>query len=219
MDPVQQLEPYGSCDISDALCKLIDMNIIGHIPNVKLYSPSCSKIRVSGPAYTVKYVLSSDTTSPKAKVNHVDTAPAGSIIVIQAPPSAPNALFGGLLSTRAMKVGVKGVVVEGKIRDVTEMREMGFPVWAVSQSTMGAAPFCRSSTVGEPITLGAETGWPVTIETGDIIVADEDGVVRVPIAHVELIASECARRTEIDRKCLVDLQNGATLVETFAKHR
>ncbi|KAJ3271362.1 hypothetical protein HDV01_006867 [Terramyces sp. JEL0728] len=215
---ISLLEPYASCDISDALCKLVNLNIIGHFPKAVPYSPK-SPVRISGPAYTVEFVLASNTSAPKAKINHVDTAPPGSIIVIKAHREAPNAVWGGLMTARAKSVGVIGAVIDGNIRDVGEIREFDFPVWASGQSTMGAAPFCRPTRVTEPITVGEATAWPVVVKTGDIIVADEDGVVRVPIEHVELVAKECKVRVEMDKKCMADIKNGSTIVEAFSKHR
>ncbi|KAJ3309828.1 hypothetical protein HDV04_005607 [Boothiomyces sp. JEL0838] len=215
---ISLLEPYSSCDISDALCKLIHLNIIGHFPRVVSYSPK-TPVRIAGPAYTVEFVLTSNAAAPKAKMNHVDTAPPGSIIVIKAHRDAPNAVWGGLMTARAKSVGVKGAVIDGNIRDIAELHEFDFPVWASGQSTMGAAPFCRPTGVTEPITIGEATPWPVVVKTGDIIVADEDGVVRIPLEHVELVAKECKLRVEMDKKCMHDIKNGSTIVDAFAKHR
>lgn len=96
---------------------------------------------------------------------------------------------------------------------------MGLKVFAKGQSTMGAAPFCKVGSVGEPIVLADSTPWPVIVKTGDIIVADRDGVVRVPIEHVDQIVEYCSKRVEVDAKCMQDIQDGASIVETFAKHR
>jgi regulator of RNase E activity RraA len=217
MDCLTALGPFSSCDVSDALCKLIELNIIGHIPDVKLYTKS--PIKVIGYAYTVEFVLSTNTEAPKPVKHQVDSAPSGSIIVIKSPKNAPNAVWGGLMTARAIQIGVSGVVIEGKFRDLQEILEMGFPVWAKGQSTMGAQPFSRVSTVGESVILGDDTDWPVLVRTGDIIVADEDGAVRIPIEYVGRVVEECHKRVASDQLCMQAIKNGSTIVEAFQKHR
>lgn len=83
---VQQLSEFSACEISDALIKLGSSNG-GHIPDIHLISPLGSNQIICGPAYTVQMVFSSDTSAPKLFSHFVDTAPAGSVIVINAPSS------------------------------------------------------------------------------------------------------------------------------------
>lgn len=210
---VSLLNPYSTCDISDALCALLDLNSIGHLPGLRAFSGTD---RICGPAYTAEFVLST-SNSPKATLNHVDTCPKGSILVIKAPSMAPNAVWGGLMTARALNVGCKGVVIMGNVRDLNEL--VGLPVYALGQSAMGAAPFCKLGSVGEPILVAESTAWPVFVRTGDLIVADIDGCVRIPIEHVESIAEYCATRVASDQLCMIDIKTGKTIVETFAKHR
>lgn len=211
------LAEYSSSDISDALAKL---GVVGHIPGLVLYSPDTeSPFQVCGPAYTAEFVLKSDTVAPQSDKHHVDTCPSGSVLVIKSPSSAPNAVFGGLMATRAGLVRAKGAVIQGRIRDIVELREMKFPVWAAGQSTLGAAMFVRLSTVGLPIVLGEKSEWPVTVNNGDIIVADNDGVVSVPLDLASSVAHLCKSLRDIDGKCLIDVKAGVPLVSTFAKHR
>ncbi|KAJ3306714.1 hypothetical protein HDV03_004345 [Kappamyces sp. JEL0829] len=205
-----QLERYSTCDISDALCALSlpTRPLIGNIPNVRPFGKSHG--RVAGPAYTCEFVLST-TASAKPSVHHVDTCPKGSILVIKAPDLAPNAVWGGLMTARAIQVGCKGVVVEGRVRDLDEIEDMGLGVWATGQSTMGS--------VGESITLASASPWPVVVSTGDIVVADRDGAVRLPADEVDAVAAYCQKRVASDQACMEDIKQGASLVETFAKHR
>ena len=90
---VQQLSEFSACEISDALIKLGFSNG-GHIPDIHLVSPSGSSQTICGPAYTVQMVFSSDTSAPILASHFVDTAPAGTVIVINAPPSSVQSLSG-----------------------------------------------------------------------------------------------------------------------------
>lgn len=82
-----KLADFSTCELSDALIK-IGLPHGGHIPDIELLSPrpSPAETRICGPAYTVQMVLASDKLSPKPAAHFVDTAPEGSVIVINAPP-------------------------------------------------------------------------------------------------------------------------------------
>lgn len=84
---IQQLSEFSACEISDALIKLGSPNG-GHIPDIHLVAPSGPSPKICGPAYTVQMVFTSDTNAPKLSSHFIDTAPAGAVIVIDAPPSS-----------------------------------------------------------------------------------------------------------------------------------
>lgn len=81
------LSDFSTCEISDALIKL-SVPHGGHIPDIHMVSPTSSNhfgIKICGPAYTVKMVLSSSTDAPSLSEHFVDTAPPGAVIVIDVP--------------------------------------------------------------------------------------------------------------------------------------
>lgn len=96
--------------------------------------------RIFGPAITVEMVEVSDTTAPSPERHFVDNNEEGGIMYIKQPPGLISACWGGLMSTRAKYLGAKGVVVDGRIRDVEEHREMGFPVRAAFPLCLGLLP-------------------------------------------------------------------------------
>ncbi|KAI8929945.1 ribonuclease E inhibitor RraA/Dimethylmenaquinone methyltransferase [Entophlyctis helioformis] len=233
---VQLLEPYGSCDVSDALSKLPYADAYGQLVDIQMVSPNPfvdSGVRICGPAYTVEFVAGSNTTAPKPAAHHVDSCPANAVLVIKT-PRGPNAVFGGLMAARAKALNVVGAVIEGRVRDRREMWDMRFPVFATGFSTLGAAPFVRPSRVGESVAIGSESvlqpwadgvkGMPahaegVLVATGDIIVGDLDGVVRIPVKYVREVAALCARLTAADERCMIDVRKGRSLADAFAEHR
>lgn len=83
MASISPLAQFSTCEISDALLKLNVPNA-GHLSDINIFSPN-SSTHICGPAYTVKMVLATDTAAPKLNQHFVDTAPQGSIIVIDAP--------------------------------------------------------------------------------------------------------------------------------------
>ena len=86
-----KLAAFSTCELSDALIKLGSPHG-GHIPDIQMFSPADTSTRLCGPAYTVQMVRGTDKDAPKPAAHFVDTAPAGSVIVINAPPrtSAPS---------------------------------------------------------------------------------------------------------------------------------
>lgn len=80
MSAVSKLASFSTCEISDALIKL-GVTSGGYIAGLNLFSAG----KICAPAYTVKMVLTSDKSAPKLSEHFVDTAPAGSVIIIDAP--------------------------------------------------------------------------------------------------------------------------------------
>lgn len=90
---IERLSEFSACEISDALIKLGYPNG-GHIPDIHLVLPLGSSQKICGPAYTVQMVFTLDTSAPKLSSHFVDTAPTGTVIVINAPPSSVPPTFG-----------------------------------------------------------------------------------------------------------------------------
>ncbi|KAJ7497256.1 ribonuclease E inhibitor RraA/Dimethylmenaquinone methyltransferase [Mycena latifolia] len=218
---VSKLASYSTCELSDALIKL-GVGSGGYLPGLDLFSSG----KICGPAYTVKMVLSSDTSAPKLSEHYVDTAPAGSVIVIDAPHQAQNAVWGGLMSAGAIARSAVGVVISGRCRDLAEHRALNFPVFARSHSTLGQQPFTRPSAINVPLVISPLTTFPgdnafpsVRVDPGDWIVGDEDGVVCVPQAMEEQVVDLAELGKTVDAQCLVDIQAGKGIQATFAKYR
>lgn len=84
--------------------------------------------RTIGQAITVKMVNMNDTDAPKPERHFADCNEPGKIMYIQQPKGLYSACWGGLMSTRASALRAGGAVVDGRIRDINEHRELGFPV-------------------------------------------------------------------------------------------
>ncbi|OBZ91649.1 4-hydroxy-4-methyl-2-oxoglutarate aldolase [Choanephora cucurbitarum] len=219
MSNLEQLKKFSSCEVADALIKLGKGPWAGYIPDIELWSPQYCQgdTRIVGPAFTVKMVDKYDTTSPTPSEHFADAAHEGSVVVISAPPDVKNAVWGGLMSARAKSKGVQGVVIDGRVRDLNEHREMKFPVFARSHSILPQNAFVRPSEIQVPITLSQESS--VIVQPGDIIIADIDGVVCVPRDLVEKVIQSCEKYVAIDDQCMEALKKGYGVKETFAKYR
>ncbi|KII92790.1 hypothetical protein PLICRDRAFT_155599 [Plicaturopsis crispa FD-325 SS-3] len=213
------LSSFSTCEISDSLIKL-GIPHGGFLPDIFPLSPDASSPKLCAPAYTVQMVLASDTAAPKPPAHFVDLAPSGSIVVIAAPPTAKNAVWGGLMTAGAQARGALGVVIAGRCRDISEHRAAGFPVFARGQSTLGQSPFTRPAAVNVPIRVPTEDAFPeVTVNPGDWVVADVDGVVCVPRELEERVRELAKKGRAVDALCLEDIQKGLGVQASFKKHR
>ena len=114
-----------------------------------------------------------------------------------------------------------GVVISGCCRDLLEHREAGFPVFARGHSTVGQSPFTRPSAVNVPLTIGDVSGaFPATtVDPGDWIVADEDGVVCVPQGMLEQVLALAEKGRVVDALCMQDIREGKGVQATFKQYR
>ncbi|THY64433.1 RraA-like protein [Aureobasidium pullulans] len=215
------LKRFTSCDVGDALVKL-NVKYGGYLHGIKMFSPlqQAGDKKIFGPAYTVQMVDANDTTSPKPSQHFVDGVTKDSVVFISQPRNLYSACWGGLMSTRAKHLGAQGVVIDGNFRDLNEHREMGFPVFAQGTSALGSNTFTRASALNVPVQFTSPTQHrPLTINPGDLILADLDGVVVLPIEHAEKCLKICEERFEIDEKTMAALRAGEPMGPTLARLR
>jgi len=113
--------------------------------------------------------------STKHSVEMIEDAKPGEVGVIVMEGSLDVAAIGGLMGTAAKSRGIAGMLLDGAVRDIAELRAMGLPVFARSASPASAVG--RWATVGRDLEVMC---GGVKIRPGDIVVAGEDGVVVVP---------------------------------------
>ncbi len=157
--------------------------------------------RLSGRALTV-YTRPGDNLALHEAVRR---GRPGDVLVVNGGGDTSRALMGELIAERCINAGVRGMVIDGAVRDAETLREIGFPVWAVGVSPAG--PYKDGpGTVGEPIALGN-----VACRTGDVVVADEDGVLVVPQLEAErtLAAGRAVVEDEHRRRTAIRQERGA----------
>lgn len=113
----------------------------------------------------------------------VESADGQSVIVVDNQGRTDVSCWGGILSLGAGLRGVRGVVADGMCRDVAEARELGFPVFSRGSIPATARGRLQQRSVGEPVSIAG-----LTVEQGDVIVADETGLAVVPRNRAEEVA-------------------------------
>ncbi len=174
---IRAFRSVTTASVADALWAL---GISGHMSHeIKPFM----KVKIVGPAVTVREEPTTERVPPSHALELIDHSAPGSVIVIAIDGFKDVAIWGGLMTAGAVVNGLEGAVLDGGVRDVEEIeRDFGFPVFSRS--------ICPATTVGRFKTVAANVPVSVggvTVNPGDLIVGDRDGVIVVPRAQVEAV--------------------------------
>jgi regulator of RNase E activity RraA len=169
--------------------------------------------RIAGPAYTMRFVPAredittamavSGPTSPRAVMEEI---PEGAVVVVDAMGLRAAGVFGDIICARMQMRRVAGLVTDGAIRDLVGMKKLDWPIWA-DGTTAPPSPaefFCADTEVA--VACGG-----VTVFSGDIVVADDDGAIVVPAAIAEAVAADAYEKDRFEEWVYDQVKQGALL--------
>ena len=150
------------------------------------YRPAWPGARIGGTAVTVLCWPGDNLMIHVA----VEQCRPGDVLVVATTSPSTDGLFGELFATALAQRGVRGAVLACGVRDVADLREMGFPAWSAAVSAQGSVK-ATAGAVNVSIVLGGQTVHP-----GDVVLADDDGVAVVGRADVARALTASRARIE-----------------------
>ncbi len=155
--------------------------------------------RAVGPAF-VALVSQDDNLSVREAIKA--SPPPGSVLVVAGGSTSRTATIGGLMALEMQHVGIVALITDGLVRDAKEIRQVGFGVWC-----RGVTPIASHkngpTVVGGTVSIGG-----TIIRDGDLVIADEDGVVIWPKEHIDELLARAQAKLQQDNARLARLQEG-----------
>ena len=195
---VKELETMPVANIDD------NMNRTAAVDSA--IKPVGYKGEMAGPAFTVK-VAAGDNLMLHAAM---DMAKPGDVIVIDADGFTERAIFGELMSTYMKSRGIKGIICDGAIRDWGGISELkGFKVWARSATPNG--PYKNGpGEINTPVVCGGQIVHP-----GDIVVADDDGVLFIKPEEAEGLIAATKKTQEKEADIMKHILEDGTYIRPW----
>ncbi len=168
-------------------------------------APLAPSMRFAGPAITVE-VRPGDNLMIHAAMA---VAQPGDVIVVDGKGDLSSALMGEIMSQQCVALGVAAVVIDGAVRDSEAIRELGFPMFAAGLNPNGPTKFIPGR-LNHPISIGG-----VTVNPGDLVVGDADGVTVIERAKAAALLPLAADKVAAETKRIADIKNRKALAPSW----
>lgn len=193
------LAPFAAATVDEAQGR------VGALPAA--IKPIDPRSKICAPAYCVRTTPGNNLMLHRA----IYEAPVGSVLVVDVggPTGYEFGYWGDIMTAAAVERGLVGLVIDGGARDADEIQESGFPVFCRLLAIRGTLKGSEGE-LGTRVTVGS-----VSIATGDMIVADRDGVVAVPAATAKAVARKAQERTDKEAAVIGRLRLKETTLDIF----
>lgn len=167
--------------------------------------PIAKTMKVCGPAYTIQTMPRDNVLLHRAYAY----AKAGDVLIANCSGFYEAGYWGDLMSLGAKTKGINGLVIDACVRDADDIEAMGFPVFSRGLCIRGTSNY-GDGTLNEPIIIG-----DVSINPGDIIVGDRDGVVVVPQNKIEEVIEKATAREAKEERTRIELRKGFPSIKIY----
>jgi regulator of RNase E activity RraA len=204
-------------DLTGTVSDVLDqLGIAGAVP-ASVLKPSEPKARIVGRALTVLNRARKETVpeavatkkSGLGEINAHRIAEPADVLVIQGVPNVSS--LGGTSATVGKRQGEIGAIVDGGVRDVDHSRNVGYPIWSSSVTPITGKWRVETIGINQPVSIAG-----VTVNPGDLVLADECGVCFIPMGKVGEVLAIAQRWTAWEEERLNKLAAGISL-EEFTK--
>lgn len=168
-------------------------------------APLAPSMRFAGPAITVE-VRPGDNLMIHAAMA---VAQPGDVILVDGKGDLSSALMGEIMSQQCVALGIAAVVIDGAVRDSEAIRELGFPMYAAGLNPNGPTKFVPGR-LNHPISIGG-----VTVNPGDLVVGDADGVTVIERAKAAAMLPLAADKVAAETKRIADIKNRLALAPAW----
>jgi 4-hydroxy-4-methyl-2-oxoglutarate aldolase len=195
------------CDVLDSL------GFPRQSPPVSL-KPLSGEVVLIGRAKTTQWsdVAEPDPSPYELELQAVDACRPDDVLIAAAGGSTRSGIWGELLSTAAQNQGCRGAIVDGCVRDVAKMREMGFPVFARTTSPYDSKDRQRVTAIDVPVEIAG-----VAFHPGEIVVADIDGVAVIPRSVETEVVQRAWDKVHAENEVRSAIQNGMKATEAYRR--
>jgi 4-hydroxy-4-methyl-2-oxoglutarate aldolase len=190
---IETLKSLPVATVYEAAGKLGDV-----APSIK---PMIQGLRLAGPAFTLKTMPGDN----RAVFHAIEQAPGGSVLVIDGGGTDRVTIWGGTSTVAAQAKGLAGCVTNAAVRDLDEIREARFPVYAPGAAVRGTAK-SHPGWMNIPVSIG-----DAIVRPGDIVLGDSDGLLIVPAEHAEEIAAKALEKRKIEESREARLRAGESI--------
>jgi 4-hydroxy-4-methyl-2-oxoglutarate aldolase len=200
-------------DLCSTASDALDAVGVGGAISASALLPLRPGARVCGPAITIRYT--GEGGSPAALAARGEPARlaerdlygigcAGDVAVFDCHGFTGASVMGSLSARWARRLGIAGCVVDGAIRDVDSVREVGIPVWSRGVTPVSGKHRLRAVELNGPVALAG-----LTVEPGDLVLADATGVCIVPREHARVVLEHARRAATAEREIEAAIDGGA----------
>lgn len=194
---IRRFQEFSAATVYEANGKFGDLE-----PNIRPVVPG---LRMVGTAFTVKCFVG----DAKAVALAIDQAQEGDVLVIDAGGTQRVTPWGSMSATAAKLRGIAGCVTNGAVRDMDELIEIGFPVFAAGASVRGNVKL-QPGWIGIPVSVGG-----MTVHPGDIVIGDSDGVVVIAAEHAQAVYERAVDQQAKENEIMQRIRSGEPLGRIF----
>lgn len=206
VDLINRLEKLDACAVSDALDSL---GLAGVAEGIARRS---TRQKMAGRVRTLKLAAgrNPDSDAPHLGTRSIEEAGETDVIVIEQSTGIVAAAWGGILSESAHHKHLRGIVVDGPVRDVDAINETGIPVFSRSVTPVSARGRIHESGINVPVAIGG-----VDVQPGDYVIADGSGVVFLRASAAAQVISKAESIAAIEARMVALVHENKTASEVM----